>query len=95
MTEKFEAPFGQYDTPEMKALRNDMQVELMGRQLGDGASTESELAWVKMNSNDFAEVLTAHPELLEEYRTGDRRRALEEMEERLGEIHESRFKKAA
>lgn len=95
MSDKFEAPFGQYDTLEMKGLRNNMQVQLMLRLLGEHPSAEEQMAWVKMNSKDFADILNVHPELLEEYRSGDKRRALERIEEFLGELHESRFNRAA
>jgi hypothetical protein len=84
--------------PERLTLIDQMKLDLMERVIGEshGAEvTEAEVSWMKHNFDDFMALLAAHHELLEEYRSGDRRRALEQMEELLGELHESRFNRAA
>lgn len=95
MTKNFETPFTQYETGEMRLLRNEMQLELMGRVLGENSKSIGKDAWIEKNSKDFAEILDEHPEILEEYRSGDKRLALERMEESLATLHEERYKKVA
>lgn len=95
MSKNFEAPFGQTETDEMKRLRNEMQIDLMKRQLGDTSSSQDQIAWVEKNSTDFSNILDVHPEILEEYRNGDPETAFARMEEKLGSLHEARYKKAA
>lgn len=68
--------------------RNEMQIKLAARLYGFEIDDDHFFNWEEKYSKKFDEVTKSHPELINEYASGDSGKALDEVANLLYEEHE-------